>query len=89
MATKERVSVSTEKEAKTGTRVCHCRALKMRAVVILSSEFGVFGREGVQKNAASLSLSLSLAEPSLALAVGQYSSPLFATATVWVFSAWV
>ena len=59
MATKERVSVSTEKEAKTGTRVCHCRALKMRAVVILSSEFGVFGREGVQKNAASLSLSQS------------------------------
>ena len=30
-----------------------------------------------------------LAKPSLALAVGQYSSPLFATATVWVFSAWV
>ena len=30
-----------------------------------------------------------LAKPLLALAVGQYSSPLFATATVWVFSAWV
>ena len=61
----------------------------MRAVVILSSEFGVFGREGVQKNAASLSLSQSRPVVGIGSWSILESSPLFATATVWVFSAWV